>query len=112
MFTGLGKDVMTGARLMAEETNEHPVRAFYSTFLKAYKVPARSSWDLIAVLYAVRGLGDYFSAVTDGHCVGKPDGSNQWVPGPATNHAYLEYRMPQAELAGVIDELLVTPPAR
>ena len=50
MFTGLGKDVMTGARLMAQRTNEHPVRAFYSKFLEAYKVSARSSWDLFAVL--------------------------------------------------------------
>jgi hypothetical protein len=112
MFTGLGKDVMTGARLMAEETNEHPVRAFYSTFLEACKVSARSSWDLIAVLYAVRGLGDCFSAVTDGHCISQPDGSNEWVPGPAANHGYLVYRMPPAELAAVIDDMLVTPPAR
>lgn len=47
MFTGLGRDVMTGARLMAEETNDQPVRAFYDGFLKANHVTARSSWDLM-----------------------------------------------------------------
>lgn len=111
MFTGLGKDVMTGARLMAQESNDHPVRAFYSEFLKAYKVSARSSWDLIAVLYAVRGLSDYFSAATNGQCVSKEDGSNTWVPGPTANHGYLVYKMPQTELAAVIDDLMLSPPA-
>jgi inosine-uridine nucleoside N-ribohydrolase len=108
MFTGLGKDVMTGARLLSEAPKDNPVRAFYGAFLEANKVSARSSWDLIAVLYAVRGLGDCFSAVTNGRPVSQPDGSTTWVPGPATNHGYLEYRMPPAELATTIDDLLVT----
>ncbi|MBN1421079.1 MAG: FAD-dependent oxidoreductase [Planctomycetes bacterium] len=112
MFTGLGKDVMTGARLMAEETNDHPVRAFYSEFLEANDVSARSSWDLIAVLYAVRGPGDCFSAVAGGRCVTQPDGGNEWVPDPAANHGYLALRVPPEELARRIDDLLVTPPAR
>lgn len=112
MFTGLGMDVMTGARLMAQRSNDHPVRAFYSQFLKAYKVPARSSWDLIAVVYAVRGLDGYFTAVTNGQCVSQEDGSNKWVPGPARNHGYLVYETPRKELAAVIDELMLTPTAK
>ena len=112
MFTGLGKDVMTGARLMAQRTNAHPVRAFYSKFLEAYKVSARSSWDQIALLYAVRGLPGYFTAVTDGQCVSQEDGSSKWVAGRAKNHGYLVYRMPQEKLATVIEDLMLTPPAR
>jgi inosine-uridine nucleoside N-ribohydrolase len=110
MFTGLGKDVMTGARLMARQSNDHPVRAFYSKFLKAYKVSARSSWDQIAVLYAVRGPSDNFTVVTDGQCVSQEDGSNRWVSGPAKNHGYLVYKMPQEKLAAVIEDLMLTPP--
>ena len=112
MFTGLGSDVMTGARLMAHRTNDHPVRAFYSKFLEANKVSARSSWDQIAVLYAVRGLSDYFTAVTDGQCISQEDGSNKWVPGSTKNHGYLVYKMPQEKLAAVIEDLMLTPPAR
>lgn len=112
VFTGLGRDVLTGSRLMAEETNEHPVRAFYSKFLEANQVSARSSWDQIAVLYAVRGLGEYFSEVTDGRCVSREDGSNEWVPGQPSNHVYLVHRMPPAELAAVIEDLMSTPPSR
>lgn len=111
MFTGLGKDVMTGGRLVAQAPQENPVPAFYRNFFDANKVSARSSWDLIAVLYAVRGLSDYFTAITDGKCTAQQDGTNQWLPGVPSNHAYLEYRMPPTELAAVIEDLLLTPPS-
>ena len=112
MFTGLGKDVMTGSQLVARGPKDNPVRAFYRNFFEGYKVSERSSWDLIAVLYAVRGLSPYFSAVSDGKCVSREDGGNQWIPGVPSNHAYLEHKMPRKELAGVIEDLLLTPPAR
>jgi len=110
MFTGLGRDVMTGAQLVAEGPKDNPVPAFYRNFFNSNKVSERSSWDLIAVLYAVRGLSDYFDEVTAGKPVSKEDGSNQWVPGKPSNHAYLAYKMPQPELAKVIEDLLLTPP--
>jgi len=109
MFTGLGKDVMTGARLVAQGPKDNPVPVFYRNFFRGHKVSERSSWDLIAVLYAVRGLSDYFTAVSEGKCVGREDGSNQWIHGPPSNHSYLAYRMPQTELAAVIEDLLLTP---
>ncbi len=111
MFTGLGKDVMTGGRLVAEGPKENPVPAFYRNFFEANKVSARSSWDLIAVLYAIRGVSDYFTAVSGGKCVSQGDGSNQWIVGVPSNHTYLEYRMSPEELAGVMEDLLLTPPA-
>lgn len=112
VFTGLGKDVMTGGRLVAEGPGDNPVPAFYRNFFKANNVSARSSWDLIAVLYAVRGLSEYFTLVSDGKCITPDEASHQWQGGPASNHAYLEYRMPPEDLAAVIEDLLLTPAAR
>jgi len=112
MFTGLGRDVMTGARLVAEAPADNPVPAFYRNFFKGHHVTARSSWDLIAVLYAVRGLSDYFSAVRDGRCVARENGDNVWVPGSPGNHRYLVYKMPAPALAAVLENLLLTPPRR
>lgn len=113
MFTGLGRDVMTGRRLTIEGPMDNPVRAFYAAFFRANKVSERSSWDLIAVLYAVRGLSAYFTAVTDGRCVPKEEEVCQWLPGGGSaNHNYLAYRMPQAQLAAVIEDLMLTPPGR
>jgi len=110
MFTGLGKDVMTGRRLAAQAPKENPVSAFYRNFFKGYNVSERSSWDLIAVLYAARGSSDYFTGVSDGKCVGQEDGGNQWITGVPSDHAYLCYAMPEGELAAVIEGLLLTPP--
>jgi inosine-uridine nucleoside N-ribohydrolase len=112
MFTGLGKDVMTGSRLVAQAPRDNPVPAFYRNFFEHYKVSERSSWDLIAVLYAVRGLSNYFTAVSDGKAIPQENGTNQWLPGPPSNHAYLAYRTPPTELATVIEDLLLTPPSR
>jgi inosine-uridine nucleoside N-ribohydrolase len=112
VFSGLGIDVMTGARLVAQGPKGNPVPAFYRNFFEGHKVTERSSWDLIAVLYAVRGLSNYFTAVSEGKCISQEDGRNKWVPGPIQNHAYLVYKMPQAELAEVIEDLMLTPPAR
>jgi len=112
MFTGIGKDVMTGARVVAQDLKDNPVPAFYRNFFKGHKVSERSSWDLIAVLYAARGLSDYFTAVSAGKSVSQKDGSNKWIPGPVSNHAYLVHNMPQSELADVIEELLLTLPIR
>ena len=111
MFTGLGKDVMTGGRLVAQGPKDNPVPAFYRNFFEANKVSARSSWDLIAVLYAVRGLSDYFTAVSAGKCISQANGSNQWIPGVFSTHAYLDYKIPPAELAAVIEDLLLTAPS-
>ena len=111
MFTGLGKDVMTGGRLVTEGPKDNPVSAFYKNFFDGNKVSERSSWDLIAVLYAVRGLSDYFNAISGGKCVGKEDGSNQWISGVPSNHTYLDYKMPPNELAAIIENMLLTPPS-
>ena len=111
MFTSLGEDVMNGSRLASEVDTSNPVSAFYINFFKEIKVTERPSWDLIAVLYSVRGLSDYFTAVFDGHCIANQDGDNKWVPGRHKNHSYLVYKMPQVRLADVIENLLLTPPA-
>jgi inosine-uridine nucleoside N-ribohydrolase len=108
MFTGLGIDVMTGARLMADGARDNPVRTFYSSFLEANKITERSSWDQIAVLYAVRGLSEYFTAITDGRCVVQEDGSTAWLPASSgKDHGYLVYKMPQTQLATIIEDLMV-----
>lgn len=111
VFTGLGRDVMTGSRLVAEGSRTNPVRAYYTNFFEKNKVSERSSWDLIAVLYAVRGPSDYFSIASGGRCVGQEDGSNQWIPGPPSNHAYLDSKVAPKELAATLENLLLVAPS-
>ena len=59
-----GETVLTGARFTTVAPVDHPVRVAYETYLEG---PGRNrpSWDPIAALYAVRGLGGPFAVSGD-----------------------------------------------
>lgn len=123
MFSGfeIGEDLLTGAPLF-DTPEENPVRASYHFwdlhFARQFEpefdpetgIWPHSSFDQTAVLYAVRGLRDYWTAETTGCNVVLPDGSNRWESEPDCDHAYLIEKMPREELAEIIDELMVLPP--
>jgi len=112
VFSGaeIGKPVKTGARL--EETSpKNPVRIGYERYFRA-PGRSRSSWDQTAVLYAVRGLRDYWELETAGSCHVSADGSNEWRPSPDKAHAYLRPKMPVKKLAAIIEGLMIRPPTR
>ena len=73
----------------------------------------RESWDQTAVLYAVRGERDYWGLSEPGinlmHAGGR-SGYNEWIPTPLKQHRYLIEKMPPADLARVIEELMVRRP--
>jgi len=105
MFVGgeLGEPVITGPCLRTAPAG-NPVRRAYELMYNG--IQGRPSWDLITVLYAVRGLRDYWLAETNGHNAIAEDGSNAWHPTPDKNHAYLKPQMPADELATVLSELM------
>ena len=75
----------------------------------------RPSWDCTAVLYAVRGARDYWTMSEPGFCLMHakvPHGYNEWLAAPGKNHRYLIRKMPTADLAKVIEGLMLQPPAR
>jgi hypothetical protein len=111
VFSGfeIGAPIKTGARLQALP-EESPVKAAYRLF---NGLQDRESWDQTAVLFAVRGLRDYWKESVPGlnlmHArVGQ--GYNEWLPFPAGRHRHLVERMPPGELARVIEELMLQPP--
>ncbi len=55
-----GGAILTGARLCTETPRANPVRRAYEIYLFG-EGKSRCSWDQVAVLYAVRGAGDYFT---------------------------------------------------
>jgi hypothetical protein len=73
----------------------------------------RESWDETAVLYAVRGAAAYWTESETGlalmHVFGH-SGYNEWLPTPLKGHRYLIEKMPPAEVAGVIEDLMMRPP--
>ena len=102
-----GGRTRTGARL-SETPAENPVReAYYRWFDGSYK--GRSSWDQLAVLYAVRGLGEYFDENTSGK--GRLRNGYEWSMKPGSR-SYLTARLSNNQYAEIIEELMIKPPVR
>ena len=112
IFTGweIGKDLMTGHTLKDKYSPEHIVRRAYELYLGPDKMQ-RESWDQSAVLLAARGAAPYWHVREGGHLRVAPDGSNEWLAEPDKDHSYVVAKMPPAEVAAVIEELM-THPAR
>lgn len=110
VFSGaeIGSAIKTGGGIFQKQASPNsPVRRAYELY---NRFRGRSSWDQTAILYAVRGSGEYFSVHTQGHNHIFSDGSNEWKSSPDKDHGYLMNKMKQVELAGIIDELMIQKP--
>jgi hypothetical protein len=110
MFSGaeIGSAIKTGGKSMQQKASSNsPVRRAYELY---NNFRGRSSWDQTAVLYAVRGLNQYWSAHTEGYNHVFPDGSNEWRSSPDKNHNYLKPKTPPRKLADLIDNLMIQSP--
>lgn len=102
-----GESVQTGTKL-AETPAENPVReAYYRRFNGQYR--GRSSWDQLAVLYGVRGVGDYFTEVTEGK--GRLSNGYEWEMKPGFR-SYLEPKLSDSEFVRIVEDLMIKPPGR
>ncbi len=110
VFSGyeIGRKVMTGARL-AETPEDNPVRTAY---LHYNGLKDRESWDHTAVLYAVRGLRDYWDLHKPGFNLIHWDGINEWLDTEDKDHAHLVEKMDPKELAEQIEEFMIAPPKK
>jgi inosine-uridine nucleoside N-ribohydrolase len=102
---------MTGSRL--KETPEaNPVRKAYELWLAKHgRGDTNHSADLTAVLYAVRGLRDYWTSVSGGILEVEPNGYSRWAHAAGGRQSYLVKKMAFDELARQLDELLIQPPS-
>ncbi len=108
LFSGweVGDAVLTGAVLQTETPPENPVREAYRLFTGGQN---RHSWDLTAVLVAVRGTAGVFEVCGGRNVIGA-GGSNTWELDPGGPHGYLRLTVPGQDVAAVLDDLLITPP--
>jgi hypothetical protein len=112
VFSGfeIGTRIFTGKALRAAP-EASPTRAAYLHF---NGLENHESWDQTAVLYAVRGAGDYWTESEPGLCLmhaSLRSAYNEWIPTPRKTHRYLIEKMPAAEVARVIEDLMMRPPA-
>lgn len=112
VFSGaeIGNAILTGGGLAAT-LPDNPVARAYELYPGTNDRGERQSWDLTAVLYAVRGAGELWEVRDDESLTVFDDGSHQWQPGAAEpTRAYLEEKADPNVVKGVLDELLVQPP--
>lgn len=109
IFTGIGDDILTGSRVRREGDPANPVRRAYDLYLG--ERPARQSWDLVAVLFAVRGTSSFFEVQTQGYNHIFADGTNVWREAPERkNHQLLQLKADPAEVESALEELMIQAP--
>ena len=101
----IGRDILTGLRLVASDIQNSPVKDAFSMSLKL-DVNGRCSWDQTAALVGVRGPGKYFDTVR-GRMIVRPNGSNTWEDDPNGPHERLVWKMPKEQLTRLIEDLMM-----
>lgn len=107
-FSGfeIGREIMTGGRLR----DMPPGSPIWLVYEKCDGRKNHESWDQTAVLVAVRGPADLWDIHTGGNAEILADGSNQWRDAPDRGQAYLVKKKSPAEVAAVIEALMLQPP--
>jgi hypothetical protein len=109
-FSGLGQNVQTGKGLR-KTPSVNPVRRVYELYLG--ERPTRSSWDQVAVLYAVRPHAPFWRIRTEGYNHIFEDGTNQWREQPDKEHNLVEFAPHERDkITGIIEQLMNRRPAR
>ncbi len=109
VFSGfeIGRDIVTGAILYENSSADNPVRVAYELYNGG---AGRSSWDLTAVHFAVRGLTNVWQLCGPGNNKIFPDGRNTWEPSTDHLHYYLVNALSKDQIKELLDDLLIQPP--
>ena len=100
-------DVFAGNIPSREAIRQNPAGHLRS----AYGMGGRAAWDETAALIAVRGTERYFNVARGTYRMVGAEGADEWAPdderGP---HLRVTERLSKAEIARLIDELMLRPP--
>jgi hypothetical protein len=109
----VGAPILTGAVMTNGTGSQNPCRQAYIDHGNG--AVGRSSWDPATTLFAVRGVGSFYSQVFGRNFVNATDGNNVFVPSHRSNssstQSYLVQRSTIEAVRDAINELLVMSPA-
>lgn len=109
----IGHNIFVGDRLK-RTPESNPVRRAYQLH-REFHNPG-GGWnhhtaDPSAVLYAVRGLSDYFDISSEGRINIADDCSFTWLSISGGNQRYLIQKMDRGQMGRIMEDLMVAPPA-
>jgi hypothetical protein len=104
----IGNNVMSGSLLSSNTPSDNPIRRAYEDYVGVGK--SRNSWDLTAMLYAVRGLSNYWNSSASGCNQVGSNGANSWRSSPDKGQSYLIARMNTPQLGSLLDTMLIGTP--
>ncbi len=96
----MGNAVKTLGHIVSDAEND-PVACCYKHFANG----ARESWDLVAVYYAVRGLGKCFTRSKAGEVTFDEAGHSVFTEKKGGLHTYLSYKITAEEMTQTLNEL-------
>ena len=100
----VGSQVRTGKTNL--EDSDHIVRFAYDIFLTTDPADGRQSWDLVTVLQAVRGNGDWFSTQRGTMSINPSTGSDTWTADSNGPHYYTSLATAASNVEDVIEPLM------
>lgn len=109
----IGDKIKTGAKVAAINDSLSPISVGYRYNFATYAKEGekqRSSWDQTAVLVAARDPEKYFYLSGPGKFIVQSNGLNYWLPSEGGKHRFLIHKYPSAEIAKVIDDLMLHKP--
>ena len=115
VFVTCGTDVLTGKTLKTKPA-DNIVRAAYEQWLRNFNGKTlddqRSSWDLIAVYYAVEGLGDYLVSAGNGHVEFDIEKGCRWIKTKSKTNQTLILQKPGTNkiFADYLNHMISLPP--
>jgi len=109
VFCGMeiGGRITAGEQLMKTPVT-NPVRMAYKLHTQGWM--KGFGFDPVTVLYAVRGLRDYWTLSRRGHCIVDEKGKNFWKNDVFGDHRYLIRRKASEKMGRIIEDLMTKYP--
>lgn len=109
IFAGweVGEKIKTGGEYLKSKLT--PVSPVYRAYELYNNFKGRASWDQVAVFLLTDKAGKYFETVNKGYCQVNADGSNKWVPGGASNQAFVQFKpgVNYEEIGRLMDDMVI-----
>ena len=109
IFAGweVGEKIITGGEYLKNKLT--PASPVYRAYELYNNFKGRASWDQVAVFLLTAEERKYFELVNEGYCQVNADGSNKWVPGEASNQAYIRFKpdVNFEEIGRLLDDMAI-----